>query len=158
MFDWLHEIDGSVLLWIQEHIRMEWLNDIVIFITRLGNPGITWMILLAILLLVKRTRNTGKCALLALVCSFVINNLILKTAEENETPFQYASIAAGGTDSGSIHLTANGVPALSIGIATRYIHSHAGIIHEDDFDNAVKLIVEVIKQLDKDTVHEITFD
>ncbi len=87
-----------------------------------------------------------------------LRDFVLKTAEDNEIPYQYASIAAGGTDSGSIHLTANGVPALSIGIATRYIHSHAGIIHEDDFDNAVKLIVEVIKQLDKDTVHEITYD
>jgi len=87
-----------------------------------------------------------------------LRDFVLKTADDNEIPYQYASIAAGGTDSGSIHLTANGVPALSIGIATRYIHSHAGIIHEDDFDNAVKLIVEVIKQLDKDTVHKITFD
>jgi len=87
-----------------------------------------------------------------------LRDFVLKTAEDNEIPYQYASIAAGGTDSGSIHLTANGVPALSIGIATRYIHSHAGIIHEDDFDHAVKLIVEVIKQLDKDTVHEITYD
>lgn len=87
-----------------------------------------------------------------------LRDFVIKTADDNNIPYQYASIAAGGTDSGSIHLTANGVPALSIGIATRYIHSHAGIIHEDDFDNAVKLIVEVIKQLDKDTVHKITFD
>lgn len=87
-----------------------------------------------------------------------LRDFVIKTAEDNEIPFQYASIAAGGTDGGNIHLTANGVPALSIGIATRYIHSHAGIIHRDDFDNAVKLIVEVIKQLDKDTVHNITFN
>ncbi|BAM47088.1 M42 family metallopeptidase [Amphibacillus xylanus] len=87
-----------------------------------------------------------------------LRDFVIKTADDNNIPYQYASIAAGGTDSGSIHLTANGVPALSIGIATRYIHSHAGIIHEDDFDNTVKLIVEVIKQLDKDTVHKITFD
>src|SRR5699024_9188975 len=72
-----------------------------------------------------------------------LRDFVIKTADDHEIPYQYASIAAGGTDSGSIHLTANGVPALSIGIATRYIHSHAGIIHEDDFDNAVKLIVEV---------------
>src|SRR5699024_4950238 len=87
-----------------------------------------------------------------------LRDFVIKTADDNEIPYQYASIAAGGTDSGAIHLTANGVPALSIGIATRYIHSHAGIIHQDDFDHTVKLIVEVIKQLDKDTVHEITFD
>ncbi|GAA5416301.1 putative aminopeptidase YsdC [Paraliobacillus ryukyuensis] len=86
-----------------------------------------------------------------------VRDFVVETAESNDIPFQYASLAGGGTDSGSIHLTANGVPALSITIATRYIHSHAAIIHEDDFDNAVKLIVEVIKGLDADKVKEITF-
>lgn len=87
-----------------------------------------------------------------------LRDFVIDTADKHEIPYQYASIAAGGTDSGSIHLTANGVPALSIGIATRYIHSHAGIIHEDDFDHAVQLMVEVIKELDADTVKHITFD
>lgn len=86
-----------------------------------------------------------------------VRDLVVNTAEEQNIPFQYASIAGGGTDSGSIHLTANGVPSLSITIATRYIHSHAGILHRDDFDNAVKLIVETIKKLDSETVKEITF-
>lgn len=84
-----------------------------------------------------------------------LRDLVVKTAEEKEIPFQYTSIAGGGTDSGAIHLTANGVPSLSITIATRYIHSHAAILHRDDFENAVKLIVEVIKKLDRDTVNEL---
>ncbi|SHG34296.1 M42 family metallopeptidase [Ornithinibacillus halophilus] len=84
-----------------------------------------------------------------------VRDLVVQTADENNIPYQYASIAAGGTDSGSIHLTANGVPSLSITIATRYIHSHAAILHRDDFENAVKLIVETIKKLDSDTVKEI---
>lgn len=84
-----------------------------------------------------------------------VRDLVVKTAEDNAIPFQYASIAGGGTDSGSIHLTANGVPSLSITIATRYIHSHAAILHRDDFENAVKLIVETIKKLDAETVKEL---
>lgn len=76
-----------------------------------------------------------------------VRDLVVKTAEENNIPYQYTSMAGGGTDSGSIHLTANGVPSLSITIATRYIHTHAGILHRDDFDHAVKLIVETIKKL-----------
>ena len=56
-----------------------------------------------------------------------------------------------------IHITANGVPSLSIGIATRYIHSHAGILHRDDYENTVKLIVEVIKKLDRKAVEKIIF-
>lgn len=84
-----------------------------------------------------------------------VRDFIVETAEENNIPFQYSSIAGGGTDSGSIHLTANGVPSLSITIATRYIHSHAAILHRDDYENAVKLIVEAIKKLDRDTVNSI---
>lgn len=84
-----------------------------------------------------------------------LRELVLSTADEKEIPYQYTSIAGGGTDSGAIHLTANGVPSLSITVASRYIHSHAAMLHRDDFENAVKLIVEVIKKLDTDTVKEL---
>lgn len=84
-----------------------------------------------------------------------VRDLVVETAKEKDIPFQYSSMAGGGTDSGSIHLTANGVPALSITIATRYIHSHAAILHRDDFENAVKLIVEVIKKVDQTKMDQI---
>ncbi len=84
-----------------------------------------------------------------------VRDFVVETAKENDIPFQYSSMAGGGTDSGAIHLTANGVPALSITIATRYIHSHAAILHRDDFENAVKLITEVIKNLDQKKMEEI---
>ncbi|MBP3039915.1 M42 family metallopeptidase [Bacillaceae bacterium Marseille-Q3522] len=86
-----------------------------------------------------------------------LRDFVTKTADELHIPYQYESIPGGGTDSGSIHLTHKGVPALSITIATRYIHSHAGILHRDDFENAVKLIAEVIKRLDQETVDAITY-
>ncbi|OEH91881.1 M42 family metallopeptidase [Bacillus solimangrovi] len=84
-----------------------------------------------------------------------LRDFVVETAEENEIPYQFDAMAGGGTDSGSIHLTANGVPALSITVATRYIHSHAAMLHRDDFENAVKLIVEVIKRLDAAKVKDI---
>ncbi|WP_078391886.1 M42 family metallopeptidase [Shouchella patagoniensis] len=86
-----------------------------------------------------------------------LRDFVVQTAESNEIPYQFDSIAGGGTDSGAIHLTADGVPALSITIATRYIHTHAGILHRDDYENTVKLLVEIIKQLDSDKVKELTF-
>ncbi|MDQ0208071.1 M42 family metallopeptidase [Alkalicoccobacillus murimartini] len=86
-----------------------------------------------------------------------LRDFVVQTAYEHHIPYQYESMAGGGTDSGAIHLTANGVPALSITVATRYIHTHAAILHRADYENAVKLIVEVIKKLDHDTVHAITY-
>lgn len=87
-----------------------------------------------------------------------LREFVLDVADEHNIPYQFETMAGGGTDAGSIHVTANGIPALSIGIATRYIHSHAGILHRDDYDNAVKLVVEVIKKLDRDAVNQIIFD
>ncbi|MFD2926179.1 M42 family metallopeptidase [Halobacillus naozhouensis] len=87
-----------------------------------------------------------------------LRDFVVDTADENAIPYQFDSLAGGGTDSGAIHLTHDGVPALSITIATRYIHSHAAMLHRDDFENAVHLIVEVIKRLDDKKVKEITFD
>lgn len=84
-----------------------------------------------------------------------LRDFVIECADENNIPYQYATMAGGGTDSGSIHLTGNGVPSLSITIATRYIHTHAAILHRDDFDHAVKLITEVIKGLDKQKLQEI---
>ncbi|MFJ8099282.1 M42 family metallopeptidase [Lysinibacillus sp. NPDC096212] len=87
-----------------------------------------------------------------------LREFVLDVADEHNIPYQFEAMAGGGTDAGSIHVTANGIPALSIGIATRYIHSHAGILHRDDYDHAVKLMVEVIKKLDRDAVNKIIFD
>lgn len=87
-----------------------------------------------------------------------LRDFVTDVADETKIPYQLDFVPGGGTDSGSIHLTANGVPALSITIATRYIHTHAALLHRDDFDNAVRLLVEVIKRLDRKKVDEIIFD
>lgn len=86
-----------------------------------------------------------------------VRDYVLDVAEQNEIPYQYDVIAGGATDAGSIHLTANGVPSLTITVPTRYIHTHAAMLHRDDFEHAVKLFVEIIKGLDADKVKEITF-
>lgn len=86
-----------------------------------------------------------------------LRDLVTKTADELGIPYQFDAIPGGGTDAGSIHLAHEGAPSLAITIATRYIHTHAGILHRDDYENAVKLITEVVKRLDRKTVDEITF-
>jgi putative aminopeptidase FrvX len=84
-----------------------------------------------------------------------LRDFVIDIAEEQNIPFQYDSMAGGGTDAGRMHLHNKGVPSLVVGVATRYIHSHAAILHRDDFDNAVKLLVAVIKRLDQKKLEEI---
>lgn len=84
-----------------------------------------------------------------------LRDFVTDTADELNIPYQFDTVPGGGTDAGAIHLSHNGVPALAITIATRYIHSHAAMLHRDDYENTVKLIVEVIKRLDSEAVEKI---
>ncbi|SDH75402.1 M42 family metallopeptidase [Alteribacillus bidgolensis] len=87
-----------------------------------------------------------------------LRDFVTDIADEHNIPFQYEAMSGGGTDAGSIHLSGDGVPSLAVTVPTRYIHTHAAILHRDDFEHAVQLIVEVTKKLDADTVRSITFD
>lgn len=87
-----------------------------------------------------------------------LRDTVVKVAEELNIPYQFESIPGGGTDAGSMHLVGNGIPSLAVTIATRYIHSHAAMIHRDDYENTVRLITEVVKRLDQETVDHIIFD
>jgi endoglucanase len=86
-----------------------------------------------------------------------LRDFVVGVAEELEIPFQYVSLSGGGTDAGAMHVAYDGAPGIAIGIATRYIHSHSGILHRDDYENAVKLIAEVCKRLDNDAYKKIVF-
>lgn len=86
-----------------------------------------------------------------------LRNFVIELAEKYKIPFQYESMSGGGTDAGAIHQVGNGVPSLAITIATRYIHSHASILHYDDFENSVNLFVELIKNIDSNTLSSIKF-
>jgi endoglucanase len=83
-------------------------------------------------------------------------DLVVDTAKKLKLPLQFESVERGGTDAGRIHVTGQGVPSISLGIAARYIHSHVSIIDRRDFDQTVKLLVAVVKRLDKKTVASLT--
>ena len=83
-------------------------------------------------------------------------DLVTDTAKKLKLPLQFESVERGGTDAGRIHVTGQGVPSISMGIAARYIHSHVSIIDRRDFDQTVKLLVAVVKRLDKKTVASLT--
>ena len=85
-----------------------------------------------------------------------LRDLFIDTAEKLKIPYQFALMERGGTDSGAIHLHRSGVPNLVIGVPTRHIHSHAGIIHRKDYDNTVRLVTAVVQKLDAKTVARLT--
>jgi endoglucanase len=109
-----------------------------------GTPGVTDEQASA-----KLGKGVGICFYDARMLPHVkLRDFVIGIAEEQHIPYQLHFTEGGGTDAGLIHLHQDGVPSLALSIPTRYIHSHNSIIHRDDYEAAVKLLVAVIRQLD----------
>ncbi len=85
-----------------------------------------------------------------------LRNFVIDLAAEQEIPIQLSYVEAGATDGGAIHLHNTGVPTIVISVAARHIHSHSSIIHRDDYDGALRLLVALTQQLDMETVAGFT--
>ena len=107
----------------------------------------------------KEFGHLGKGALLriydrSMVTHVGMRDFVLDTAESNKIPYQYF-ISQGGTDAGRVHTSNEGVPSAVVGICSRYIHTHASIVHVDDYAAAKELIVKLVKSADRTTVEAI---
>jgi putative aminopeptidase FrvX len=87
-----------------------------------------------------------------------LRSLLVDTAKRYKIPVQIRAdgLVRGGTDGAAIHLHGTGVPTVAFSLPVRYIHSHGGILHRDDFDAAVELLTRVIPELDEKTVTDMT--
>lgn len=81
---------------------------------------------------------------------------IRNVAKKEKIPHQIAVRRSGGTDAKSIHLAGEGVPCVVVGVPARYIHSHNSMISLTDYENTIRLMVEVIKALDGKSVAGFT--
>jgi putative aminopeptidase FrvX len=85
-----------------------------------------------------------------------LKELILDTADEQAIPCQISTMTRGGTDAGAVHKLRAGCPGVVIGVPTRHIHSHVGILSLDDVDWCIDLLVHVMTKLDAETVKGLT--
>ncbi|MFY0544619.1 M42 family metallopeptidase [Brevibacillus sp. H7] len=85
-----------------------------------------------------------------------LSDLLIETCEQENIPYQIY-IAKGGTDAASVQLYGAGVPTAVIGIPSRYIHSHASMIDRDDYEAAKRLLIAVVKKLDRTVLDAIRF-
>jgi len=81
-----------------------------------------------------------------------LRDLVIQTAEKEGIPLQFGLMPGGATDGAMIHMHAAGVPCVVLGVPARHIHSHASIIRRDDYDNTLKLLLAVLRRLDRKTV------
>lgn len=75
--------------------------------------------------------------------------MLMDAAEETKIPFQLETGLPGATDAARISLSRQGVPSGTVSVATRYIHSPAGMLSLKDAENSAKLTAAAIHQIQK---------
>ena len=90
--EFIQQLDLSVLLFIQEHLRFAWMNDFWEFITHFGDGGIFWIVLPLALMIPKRTRKAGIVAACSLLLGFLITNVTLKPLVDRVRPYNYSDV------------------------------------------------------------------
>ncbi len=81
-----------------------------------------------------------------------LKSFVVETAEKEGIPHQLSVVTRGGTDAGRFHVSKAGCPSIVISVPTRHIHSHSAVADLSDMENAVKLVLALIKKLDSKTV------
>jgi putative aminopeptidase FrvX len=71
----------------------------------------------------------------------------IKLARESNIPIQFESVTGYGEDGSVLQRSAQGIPVINLGVPTRYAHSQSGVIDRADYDNTVKLVVQMLQKL-----------
>lgn len=92
MLNWLLDLDGNILLFIQEFIRNPLITPLVRAITTLGNGGMIWILLTLIMLVLPKTRKTGCMMSVALLGTLLVNNILLKNLIGRTRPYEVIEV------------------------------------------------------------------
>lgn len=65
-------------------------------------------------------------------------------AAQHDIPYQLEVLPFGGTDAGSIQQTQSGVPAITLSIPTRYVHTVNEMAHTRDIESAITLLARYL--------------
>ncbi len=80
------DLDFAVLYWIQEHLRCDFLDQIMPFITHLGSAGLIWICITLIFLCMKKYRHCGILLTAGLLAGLIVTNILLKNLVARERP------------------------------------------------------------------------
>lgn len=81
-------MEENILLFLQEFIRNDVLDPIMIFITHTGDYGILCIVAALILLLIPKTRILGQVVAISIAIEFIINNVLLKNIIARTRPYE----------------------------------------------------------------------
>ena len=73
---------------------------------------------------------------------------IFKVAEKNKIPFQRAVVSRStGTDTDAFAYSNEGVTSALISLPLRYMHTTVEMVHKDDVENSIRMIIETVKSI-----------
>ena len=73
---------------------------------------------------------------------------IIATAEKNKIPFQRAVVSRStGTDTDAFAYSNEGVTSALISLPLRYMHTTVEMVHKDDVENSIRMILETVKSI-----------
>ena len=79
-------IELRILDWVQT-LHTPFLDKIMVFITKLGDVGIIWIMLSLVLLLMPKTRKSGVVMVAALIVDALLCNIVLKNLVARIRPY-----------------------------------------------------------------------
>ena len=89
--EWLLEMDGKLLLWLKEVFSHPVMDEVMIFVSRLGNKGFIWIAIGVLFLLFgfrnKIWRSRGFLVLFSLAANFLACNVVLKPLIDRTRPY-----------------------------------------------------------------------
>lgn len=74
---------------------------------------------------------------------------LIRVARAAGLPYQHRRTVTGGTDAGGIALQRTGVPACTVSVPCRYIHTNAALLHLGDLEGAVSLVHHFLLSVEK---------
>ena len=84
-----------------------------------------------------------------------LRDFVFEVAEETDLPLQANVLTGYGEDGAAIQRYDSGRPSVNITVPTRYLHAHTGVIQRSDFDQAVELLIQMLRRLDSETAADI---
>lgn len=81
----------------------------------------------------------------SLICHPKVVAHFRKLAEKHKIKHQMEVLPFGGTDAGGVQRLHGGIPAFTLSIPTRYIHTVNETVHKGDVDACVKLLAKYIE-------------
>jgi tetrahedral aminopeptidase len=75
-----------------------------------------------------------------------VKNWMVQRAEAAKIPYQLEIFRLGTTDAQVVQAVREGVPSGGVMIPARYVHSQAEMVDLGDVENAVRLLVELLKK------------